>query len=119
MPVKTAKILKLWLPVVFVMAVIFRASSLPASDIPPVFAYQDIVFHFLIYLLLAYFFARGLINTNDKIPYLWRIFFTFFFVLLYALSDEFHQSFVPGRDPSLFDIFIDSIGSISGAIIYR
>ena len=32
--------------------------------------------------------------------------------VLYALSDEFHQSFVPGRGPSVHDVLIDSVGVI-------
>lgn len=31
--------------------------------------------------------------------------------ILYAISDEFHQSFVPGREPHLRDIMIDAVGA--------
>lgn len=34
-----------------------------------------------------------------------------FLVLLYAVSDEWHQSFVPGRFPSLYDVFFDLLGA--------
>ncbi|MEX1158951.1 MAG: VanZ family protein [Thermomicrobiales bacterium] len=30
---------------------------------------------------------------------------------LYGLSDEFHQSFVPGRDASFFDVLVDTLGA--------
>ncbi len=30
---------------------------------------------------------------------------------LYGVIDEYHQSFVPGRDSSLFDVIVDAIGS--------
>lgn len=30
---------------------------------------------------------------------------------LYGLSDEFHQSFVPGRSATLFDVGIDALGA--------
>ena len=36
---------------------------------------------------------------------------------LYALSDEFHQRFVPGRSCSLRDVLIDSAGCLSGILI--
>lgn len=36
---------------------------------------------------------------------------------LFALSDEFHQSFIPGRSAELRDVAIDTAGSISGIII--
>lgn len=34
---------------------------------------------------------------------------------LYGVSDEFHQSFVPNRHPSLSDIAADTIGALAGA----
>ncbi len=37
------------------------------------------------------------------------------FVFLYACSDEFHQSFVPGRGPAFRDVLIDTSG---GAFAY-
>jgi VanZ family protein len=37
--------------------------------------------------------------------------------VLYAISDEIHQSFVPGRGPSIIDVFIDSTGAITGIIL--
>jgi VanZ family protein len=38
-------------------------------------------------------------------------------VVMYALSDEFHQSFVDTRTASLFDAGIDSIGGILAQIV--
>lgn len=36
--------------------------------------------------------------------------------VLYAASDEFHQSFVPGRGPSIVDVGIDSLGVLTGIL---
>lgn len=110
--------IKLWVPVLLNMGVIFYASSLPVSDIPPLFPFQDIVFHFLIYLILALFFARALRNSRPDTGFSRLVFSTAIFVLFYALSDEFHQSFVPDRFASGFDIFIDTLGGFAGSIIY-
>ena len=38
---------------------------------------------------------------------------------LYALSDEWHQSFVPSRTASLADVMIDSLGTICGALWFN
>ena len=39
-------------------------------------------------------------------------------VLLYAVTDEFHQSFVPGRSAELRDVLIDTTAGVVGAMIY-
>ena len=38
---------------------------------------------------------------------------------LYAISDEWHQSFVPSRTSSAHDVLIDAIGAICGACVYH
>jgi VanZ family protein len=37
----------------------------------------------------------------------------------YGVSDEWHQSFVPGRNPSAADVAKDFAGSALGALLYR
>jgi VanZ family protein len=46
------------------------------------------------------------------------ILITVLICFLYAVSDEIHQSFVPGRACRLFDIFIDTSGSVFFCLIY-
>lgn len=115
---KAASIIKLWLAVVACMGFIFFVSSQPKKDIPPLFPFQDVVYHTLIYSILALCFSRALKNTNPNIPALNLIIFTIIFGVVYGISDEFHQSFIPGRSVSGFDVFIDGIGSTAGGIIY-
>lgn len=42
----------------------------------------------------------------------------FLFCMLYAMSDEFHQTFIPGRSGELRDVLIDSAGALSGILFY-
>lgn len=37
--------------------------------------------------------------------------------LVYAISDEIHQNFSPGRACQAFDVFIDTLGGLTGALI--
>jgi hypothetical protein len=39
-------------------------------------------------------------------------------VVLYAIGDEIHQAFVPGRTPLVTDVAIDSIGGLLGIYAY-
>ena len=38
----------------------------------------------------------------------------FLFCVICASGDEFHQSFIPGRSPQITDVFVDSIGILTG-----
>ena len=37
---------------------------------------------------------------------------------MYAITDEIHQFFVPGRSCRIFDAFVDSCGVITGILLY-
>ena len=40
-------------------------------------------------------------------------------LILFAFSDEIHQSFVPGRTASLMDIGLDILGIILGLVVFK
>ena len=40
-------------------------------------------------------------------------------VILYGISDEYHQSFVPGRTASIFDVGLDLVGGLIGLIVTK
>jgi VanZ family protein len=56
-------------------------------------------------------------NTCPRLALVKILLITFIFAGLYGLSDELHQLFVPGRDCSAFDLFIDLTGSFLGSLI--
>ena len=66
--------------------------------------------HILEFFVLAYLFWKVLRYRVSDFKKL--LIFVFLFSLLYAVSDEFHQLFVFGREGKLFDIGMDSIGII-------
>ena len=95
------------------MGLIFALSSLPGRRLPHLLHGTDKLIHATEYavlgaLLLAVFRAQG-VSARWLIPLA---------VLcggLYGLTDEWHQSFVPGRDASLWDALADTVGSTLGA----
>ncbi len=94
------------------MLIIFAFSATPAKDLPN-FNWADILVkkggHMLGYGLLALSYLRGLRgrSDNDRRASIlaWGL------AVLYAVTDEFHQSFVLGRHPSAVDVVIDGIGA--------
>jgi VanZ family protein len=103
-----------WFPAIAVMAVIFGFSSIPSQEMPS-FGILDLVVkkgaHMLGYGLLALAYLYGL--RFDK--RLWWL--ALLLSVLFAISDEYHQSFVPGRHPSWVDAFIfDGGGAALGLL---
>jgi VanZ family protein len=100
-----------WLPAILVMGIIFALSSLPAYRIP-FFGRYDLLIkkgaHALGYGLLGLAYAYAL-PSRLSLPVRWGL--SLCMAVLFALSDEFHQSFVEGRSSSLTDVFIDSVGA--------
>ncbi len=70
---------------------------------------QFVPMGFALYLLLC-------ISTLPKNLSRIRLLLTLGFGILYAVSDEVHQLFVPGRSFQFFDIFMDTCGIAFGCI---
>lgn len=71
--------------------------------------------HYIEYLILGILVINMFIKNNIPQSYLISI----IFCIIYAISDEIHQLFVPGRACQIKDILIDSIGSITGIYLYK
>ena len=92
-----------WLPALVMMIILFLASNTPASSIPTFGVFDTLVKkagHMLGYALLASAYWYGM-NFNRK-----RLWLAFTLALLYAASDEFHQTFTAGRHPSWVDVIV-------------
>lgn len=77
----------------------------------------SIAYHFIVFFLLAFFLFSS-VNGKEKIK-LRDLIIVIIISILYALSDEFHQSFVPGRDAGIKDILTDTAGIFSSILIYN
>jgi VanZ family protein len=130
----TSKVIKSWLPVIIWAAIIFLFSANPdpytllpevwrtLTPLPRVtsFSLTELIgqtMHFIEYAILAFLLSRALFHhqTTTRKNLLIIILLT----MLYALSDEIHQLFVPSRTFQLFDLFIDLLGAITGSLIYK
>jgi VanZ family protein len=72
--------------------------------------------HWSEYFILSLLLIRAVHGQLNRKGELRRAIWVAAAVALYALSDEFHQVFVPSRTPSLADVTIDSFGGICGIL---
>ena len=72
--------------------------------------------HFSIYLVLGIT-ASIFTLTLEKIKKVLRYALSAVIALLYAISDEIHQLYVPGRVGALTDVLIDFGGTLTGLLI--
>jgi VanZ family protein len=97
-----------WLPAALMMLAIFLYSAGQALDMPQsgLRLLVNKSGHVIGYAMLALSYWRAFnFNTNKR----WA---AWLLAVLYAMTDEFHQSFVPGRYSSLFDVLVyDNLGA--------
>ncbi len=68
--------------------------------------------HFAMYFLLGAATMLALLFTCRNLASLWKLWLICLIAcLLYAVSDEVHQHFVPGRGPGILDVLIDFSGA--------
>jgi VanZ family protein len=76
------------------------------------------VAHFLEYAIFALLAARAFSSSSREwLRQRWFL-VALLVVVVYALSDEYHQSFVPGRGASIYDSLIDMAGGLTALLLY-
>jgi len=111
------KFFNYWLPVIVWMGVIFWLSSIPdlESGLKQDFILRKIA-HILEYAILTFILIRALRIENLSIKK--TLIFSIIFAIFYSLSDEYHQTFIQGRQGGLKDVSIDSIGILLTSLIW-
>ena len=96
-------------------AFIYYLSDQPSVDIAPMFTHQDKLLHLAAYFVLGFFSLGALLRSpaGNRLP---QVIGVTLLVALFGLLDEYHQSFVPGRNPALGDALADLAGGLLGAL---
>jgi VanZ family protein len=100
-----------WLPVLVWAAVIFAFSSVP--DLGTGLGAWDLVVRKLAHAAEYAILGALLVRATGRVR------LAFVLAVVYAASDEFHQSFVEGRVAAVHDVAIDAAGAALGILLYR
>ncbi len=104
-----------WFLLVGYSLLIFIQSSLPSIDMGTDLPGMDKVLHLAAYTLMGVLACRAL-ATRPRLETALTLFMAAFaFTLLFGLSDEWHQSFVPSRTADVLDFAADGLGALLGA----
>ena len=90
---------------------IFTVSAIPGISPPSFgFKFEDKILHFIEYSIFSFLLFMAFF-TSRKEFFKKNVFFLCCFIgIAYAISDELHQRFVPGRSCDVFDFVADSLG---------
>lgn len=106
------KIIK-WLPAAFIAACSFYFSSKSQLQYMPSFWNADKVVHLCCYAGFSFWIAFACNIRTFK-----QVWIPILMIAVWGITDEFHQSFVPYREPSFFDWCADTFGAAIGAFVY-
>ena len=98
------------------MAVLFWLSHQPSIDTPSLFSGQDKMFHAGVYGLLGIFLLGAMRPGLSGYTGL-QVRTSAIIASLYGISDEFHQSFIPGRNPDVLDWAADTTGALLAVVL--
>ena len=107
-----------YLGLLFYCLFIYWLSDQQTLPTPELFENQDKVLHFGAYFVMGLFAWRSFRHLIS--PPIILTLITIAFCSLYALSDEWHQSFVPGRSSDVLDWIADTLGAgFSVFLLYK
>jgi VanZ family protein len=110
------RFMRYWMPVILYAGLIFTISSFPLPPPKVEIPFVDKFIHLIEYGILGFLFYRALrVSKLASRVFLLAIIFS----ILYALSDEIHQSFVPGRNCDPWDLAADSLGIVLVALYLK
>jgi VanZ family protein len=100
-----------WGPAALWAVVLFLLSSIPGAAVQGV-SVNDLLVHTFVYSVLGAALAHGRWKSRTEVAH-WVLVLA---GVAYGVSDEWHQSFVPGRYPAMSDVLADAAGVIVGYV---
>jgi VanZ family protein len=102
------------------MAAIMSVSSLPKNEIPQFsIPHIDKAAHAAEYLILGILAIRAMLGSSFSANITAITVCVIIFASAYAVLDEWHQQFVPGRETDLVDFIADFAGINIGVFLYK
>ena len=108
-----------WLPLIIYCLAIYIQSDYPSPEEIPSWTFSDKILHFAAYGLLGILFIRAYETLPLRINKILLILMSSGSAILYGVSDEIHQYFVPFRDADIMDVAANTIGSVCGVYFYH
>lgn len=113
---RVSRRLSLWLPVALQLSAIFVASSVPnLRQLPG--GVSDHFGHFVGYALLGALLLRARSGASWDGVRLGAAAWAWALSTIYGISDEWHQTFVPGRTAAIDDVVADTLGAASAVFL--
>lgn len=107
MPIKTS-LYKY--PAILYAVLIFILSASPSIAPPPGFVLEDKIYHFIEYGIFSYLLFLAFYHSRSEFLKKHFIVLSCIVGMAYGLSDEIHQSLVPGRSCEFLDFVADCLG---------
>jgi VanZ family protein len=100
------------------MAVIFALSSVARPPVD-VGGWRGVGGHFVLFAILAVLIARALAGGSLAQATGRQLAAAVIATVLYGISDELHQAFVPPRTPEAMDVLTDAAGAVVAAVAIK
>lgn len=109
----------LLLPALAWAGVIFGLSSMTSPPAPASFDAFSALAHVFVYAVLALLLIVWAVRAFPSRPAAALMSAVWLTAVLYGISDEWHQSFVPGRHATAVDVGFDAVGAALGLAGWR
>jgi len=109
-------------PMIVVMGTIFFLSHQPGDSLyMPQIPCFDKIAHMTVYAMLASAVLYAFHTPSSGLKYEKAVqagLLTILICIFYGIGDEFHQSFIPGRFVSFFDVVADTLGAVTVCAVW-